>query len=150
LHHNEVVGICLFCSFDTLLIRCTLAGVLQVCHYRVGEQERFLQHLCNLDPETVLPDLFDILAIDNDLAVIDIIIASENVDDRALAGTGRTTETKDLSRQCMERVVMQDTASGNITEIDMIKYHITFHNRHRRSTRLVGNHRFFVHNLKDP
>ena len=81
-----------FGRLDALLIGGPFTGVFEVVHHRVGEQEGFLQHGTDLLAQALPGQLAQVLTIDEDGAAVDIVVAGQDVDDRALARSRGSTD----------------------------------------------------------
>ena len=63
----------------------------------------------------------DVLPVDHDRARVDVVIARQHVDDRALARARRPAEADLLARLRLEGVVLEDRAALHIAEVDVVE-----------------------------
>ena len=89
---DEPVGIHIPAGFHHLLVGHILLAQQDVAADIAGEQEHILQHLAEVTAQGGDLDAADIDAVDEDLALLDVVIAADEAEDRGLAGAVEPTK----------------------------------------------------------
>jgi hypothetical protein len=63
----------------------------------------------------------EVLSVDQDSPCIDVVVAGEDIDQRALAGPRRPTDTDAFARRDIKGVVAQHQAVRYISEVDVLE-----------------------------
>ena len=82
---------------DHLFVGGAGAGVADVFHHGAGEEIVHLEHEAHLLVQRIAGDVADVVAIDEDAALLRLIEAGDEGDDAALAAAGRADEGDGLS-----------------------------------------------------
>src|SRR5829696_1460640 len=83
---------------DDLLLGGTLASIGDVLADRAVEERGILRHDGDAGAEAFLRHRGDVLAVDADLAVLEIVETQEDIDERRLAGPRAADEADLLAR----------------------------------------------------
>ncbi len=113
------------------VVRRIEPAVADVLHHARAEQIRLLQHQAEHPAQLGLPHVAQIHAVDLDRAIVDLVEAREQVDDRGLARTGRADERDALTGPSVERHVVDDLRAGHVAERDVIERDVALHRRGR-------------------
>ena len=65
-----------------------------------------------------------LVSVEPDVAGLDVVVPGDDVDDRALAGTGRPDEPDLLAWLGVQRDVEQDGDAGDVREVDVVHHHV--------------------------
>ena len=93
---DKGIGIDIAGSLPDLLIRDTLLPQEDVTADITGKKEHILQHLTEVLPEIRNFDPLDIDAVDQNLALLDVVIAADEAENGGLAGAGGADEGNGL------------------------------------------------------
>ena len=85
-----------------------LAAVGDVLANRAGEQPRVLQHHAEHAPQRAALQLADVDAVHANRAAVDVVEPHQQVDERRLAGAGRTDDRDHLPGRDVERHVVDE------------------------------------------
>src|SRR6267142_2242676 len=79
-----------------------------ICFDRAGEKERILKHNAELPAQILQIDGSNVLAVEKNLAALNIVKAQKQGNERSLAGAGVSHDGESLPRLHAERNVAQD------------------------------------------
>ena len=137
---DEAVGIDIAAGFPHFLIGNAFLPQQDVAADVAGKQEHILQHLAEVTAQGRDPDLADIDAVDQNLALLDVVIAANEAQNGGLAGAGGADKGHGLLGLHMERNALEDPFIGLIGKPNILKLDLTLD--------LVElNGVFFVHHL---
>ncbi len=89
------------------------------------EEPGILKHHTEGTAQLSALDLGDVHAMNQNLAAIDFVEAHQQIDQRGLAGSGRSYDGDHLSRLDVDIHVLHQDGVGLITEPDMLELHGT-------------------------
>ena len=91
------------------------------------EEEHVLQHLPEMTAERRDLDVPDVDAVDEDAALLDIVIAADEREDGGLARARRAHERHRVTRVDVEGNALQDPLARHIGKPDVLKFDLPFH-----------------------
>ena len=118
---DEAVGVGQLGGGHALFIGGGQAAVADVLHNGAGEQVGILQHDAKRGTQRVLFDGLDVVAVVEDLTLLDVVEAVDQVGDGGLTGAGRTDESDLLARTAIEVDVVQDDFALIVAEVHILK-----------------------------
>src|SRR5262249_54649303 len=105
----------------------------------------------DVPPHRLEADLAHVVAVDQYAPALirDVIEASEQVDDRGLAGAARPDDGDDLAGMDLERDVMQDRLFGVVTKGDVLEFDLATDGGQVDGVRRVDDLRACIQGLED-
>ena len=113
------------CRPDHVFVRSVKLSVPDVFHDGAVEKPRVLQHHAEHFPKFAPVEIPDVMAVDADGAAVHVIEPHEQLDHGRLAGAGRTDDGDLLAFLHFRGEVIDDRFVGIISEIHMVKFHIS-------------------------
>ena len=118
---DEGIGVCQLGGCHALFIGGGQAAITDVLHDRAGEQVGVLQDDAQRGTQRVLLDGFDIVAVVQDLALLDIVEAVDEVRDGRLTCAGGADEGDFLAWAAVQVDIVQDDLLLIVAEVDILK-----------------------------
>ena len=112
-------------------------SVADIVADRSGEQEIVLRHNPHLLTEAFDRYLPDIVSINPYMAVLNIIEAADQIDNRCFTGTGRSDQRNCFARFDIETHIIQNLYIILIGEVHMGKGYPAFNRRKRKGFRCI-------------
>ena len=142
---DEGMGVDVLCRLHHSLVGN--GGVVQpdIALDVTGKQEHILQHLTDVLPQVGDLDLANVHAVDQNLALLDVVIPADQVLDGGLTGTGGTNEGHTLTGLDLEGHVTQHPFAFTIGEPDVLELNMTLEGLHMDGILGIGDGRFGVH-----
>ena len=140
---HEGIGVDIAAGLPDLLIADALGAQDDVAADIAGEQEHILQHLAEVPAQGGDFDLFDIDAVDEDLALLDVVVPADQGQDRGLAGAGGAHKGHGLSGFHMEGNALQYPFIGLVGKPHILEFDLAPDFLQLDGIRLVhhiGNH----------
>ena len=104
-----------------------------------------MQHLAEVAAQRGNFDLPDVDAVDQDLTLLELVVAADEGQDRALAGAGRANEGYRLAGVNVEGDALQHPLAGDIAEPDVAELDLALHLVQLDSVGSVHQFRLNVH-----
>ena len=123
---HEVVHVSRFRSRLDLLLRGSLSAVGDVLADGPAEQPGVLQHHAEQSPQVVPRHLPGVHAVDQDRALVDLVEAHEQVDQRGLAGPGRADDGHRLPGLHLHVQVFDQRHIRKVAEGHVLELHVAF------------------------
>ena len=124
---NKMIGIYILADATDFFIRNALFPQNDVAADRAGEQKYILQHLTKMPAQGSDLDLANVDTVDQNLALLELVVAADQGQDCALSGTGRSDKRHRFSRIYMERHTLQHPFPGNIGKPHIAKLDFAVH-----------------------
>ena len=118
---DEAVGVGQAGGSDALFISGGQAAVADILHDRAGEQVGILQDDAQRGTQRILFDRLDIVAVVQDLALLDIVEAVDEVGDGRFARASGADKGDLLARAAIEVDIVQHDLARVVAEIDILK-----------------------------
>ena len=138
-----------FGGLDTFFVGGVEASVADVFHDGVGEEESILQDDAELFTQVIFGDVADVLSVNRDAAGIDLIEASQQVDDGGFACTCGTDERDGLSCLCFESHIFDDELIGVVAERDVSEVNFSFEGNRQGGVRSGVQFHWCIDNFED-
>ena len=119
---DEVVRVDIAADLHDLLIRDVLLPQDNIGADGAREEENILQHLAEVLPQAGNFDLADVDAVNQNLTSLELIVAADEGENRALAGARGAHECHGLAGVHMERNALQHPLAGDIAEPDILEF----------------------------
>jgi CheY-like chemotaxis protein len=126
--------------------RLAVADVIGDC---VGEKEGFLKDKADLTADGIELGVADVDAVDEDFPFLRVVEASEELDKRAFAGTGRANQRDDAPGGDVKRNIMHNRPRRVIAKGDKVKLRGTATLRTTRRLLLIEDHPDMAATLRD-
>ena len=117
---------------------------------RAGEQEDILQHLTDRSSQGRDLDVVDVDAIDQNLTLLDFVVANDQRKNRRLSRTGRTDKGTGLLRFDHKGNILQNPVVILIGKPDIFEFDPSFEPVDLDGIRLIQNIRFDIEKIEDP
>jgi len=130
LGEDEVVRIGSLGSSQNLIDGGFGPGVDDVVEYGATEEESLLQDDADLAAEVDVFYVTHVDAVYQDAALVHVVEAAEQVDERALAGAGAAHKPYHLVGLYLYAHLLDDGVEGVVSERDIVKFDGTLHCRH--------------------
>ena len=146
---NEGIGIDVFAGLPHFRIGDALHPQEDVAADGAGEQEHILQHLAEMAAKRGNFDLFDVDAVDQDLALLNVVVAADQGQNGGLSGAGGTDKSHGLLRLHMEGNALEHPFAGLVGEPNIFKFNLTLDLVQLDGIRLVHDFRNHIQNGED-
>ena len=146
---DELVGVDVAAGVHDLLIADALLTQQDVAADIAAEQEHVLQHLAEVAAQAADLDLLDVDAVDEDLSLLDIVIAADQGQDGGLARARGAHEGHGLLGQDMEGHALQDPLARLVGEPHVAELDLALDVRKLHGVRRVHHLGHQVHDGKD-
>lgn len=123
-HTNETVGIGEFCCGDAFFIAGGWIAVADIFHDAAGEEVDILKNDAEGAAQIALADFFDVDAIVEDGAVVDVVKPIDQIGDGGFSRSGRANEGNFLSRLGIEGDVVENLLGWCVAKIDVLETNI--------------------------
>lgn len=123
-HTDEAVSVGELCCGDAFFIAGGWIAVADIFHDAAGEEVDILKNDAKGAAQIVLADFFDVDAIVEDGAVVDVVKPIDEVGDGGFSRSGRANEGNFLSRLGVEGDVVEDLLGWCVTKIDVLETNI--------------------------
>ena len=124
---DELVGIDVAADLHDLAVGDTLFPQNDVGTDGTREQEHILQHLAEVPAQGGDLDLADVDTVDQDLALLELVVPADQGEDGALAGAGGTHKGHRLAGIHMEGNALQHPLAGNVAEPHVPELDLALH-----------------------
>ena len=124
---DEVVGIDIPADLHDFFVRNVLLPQDDVAADSTREEENVLQHLAEVTAEGGNLDFADVDAVDQNLALLELVVAADEGEDGALARAGRSDEGHGLAGLHMEGNALQHPLAGDVAEPDVPELDVALH-----------------------
>ena len=119
---DEVIRVHVAAGFHNGLVGDALLPQEDIAADIAGEQEHILQHLTEVLSQGSDLDLFDVDAVNEDLTLLDIVVAADQAENGGLAGAGGTHKGHGLLGLHMEGNTLQHPFIGLVGEPDILEF----------------------------
>lgn len=123
-HTDEAVGIGELCCGDAFFIAGGRVAVADIVHDAAGEEVDILKYDAEGATQIFLADFFDVDAIVEDGAVVDVVKPIDQIGDGGFACPGGADESDFLSRLGVEGDVVEDLLGWCVAEINVLESNI--------------------------
>ena len=124
---DELVGVDVAADLHDLAVGDALFPQNDVGADGAGEQEHILQHLAEVPAQGGDLDLADVDAVDQDLALLELVVPADQGEDGALAGAGGAHKGHGLAGIHMEGNALQHPLAGNVAEPHVPELDLALH-----------------------
>ena len=124
---DEVVGIDIPADLHDFFVRNVLLPQDDVAADSTREEENVLQHLAEVTAEGGNLDFADVDAVDQNLALLELVVAADEGEDGALARAGRSDEGHGLAGLHMEGNALQHPLARDVAEPDVPELDVALH-----------------------
>ena len=124
---RDAVAIDRLCRGDALFVRRFGRAVADIVEHRPFEDEGLLHQDADLLPEGVQRRVAHVDAVHHDAALVDVVKAGQEADDRRLSRARGTDERDLLARADVQVEVFEHVDAGFIAERDVIEIYLPFH-----------------------
>ena len=124
---DEVVGIDIPADLYDFFVRNVLLPQDDVAADSTREEENVLQHLAEVTAEGGDLDFADVDAVDQNLALLELVVAADEGEDGALARAGGADEGHGLAGLHMEGNALQHPLAGDVAEPDVPELDVALH-----------------------
>lgn len=146
---DEPVGVDVAADLHDLVVRDVLLPQNDVAADGAGEEEDVLQHLAEVAAQRGNFNFPDVDAVDQDLALLELIVAADEGEDGAFAGAGGADERHSLPRVHMEGNALQHPLAGDVAEPDVLELDLALHLVQLNGVRGVHHLGLQVHDGED-
>ena len=144
------MGVYRFRSGDDFIIRGIQLPIADIILDCSRKQEIVLGHDTHLMPQAFNGYLTDIMAVNIDMALLDIIETADQINNGGFTRTCRAYQSNGFSRTDMEAHLIQDFGYAVIGKSDLIEHHISLYLGKLLHIILIGDSRGGIHNFKYP
>lgn len=123
-HTDEAVSVGELCCGDAFFIAGGWIAVADIFHDAAGEEVNILKNDAEGATQIVLADFFDVDAIVEDGAVVDVVKPIDQIGDGGFACPGGADESDFLSRLGVEGDVVEDLLGWCVAKIDVLETNI--------------------------
>ena len=124
---DEVIGVDVVTDAADLLVRDALLPQDDVAADGAGEEEHVLQHLAKMAAQRGNLDLADVDAVNQNLTLLELIIAADERQNCAFAAAGGADKGHGLPRVDVEGHALQHPLAGDVTEPDVAELNLALH-----------------------
>ena len=124
---DEVVGVDIAADLQDLIVRDALFPQDDVAADGAREEEHILQHLAEVTAERGDLDLPDVDAVNEDLALLELVVPADERKDGALARAGGADKGHRLPRVDVEGNALQHPLARDIAEPDVLELDLPLH-----------------------
>jgi len=146
---DEVVSVDIAADLHDLFVRDVILPQDNVAADGAGKEENILQHLSKMAAEGRNFDFADVDAVNQNFALLELVIAADEGQDGAFAGAGGTDKSHGFPRGNMERNALQHPFAGNIAEPDIAELNFAFYIGQLNGVGGIHQLGLNVHNRKD-
>ena len=146
---DELVGVDVAADLQDLVVRNALFPQDDVAANGAGEEEHILQHLAEVAAQRGNFNFPDVDAVDQDLTLLELVVAADEGQDRALAGAGGADEGDGLAGVNVEGDALQHPLAGDIAEPDVAELDLALHLVQLDGIRGIHHLRLQVHDGED-
>ena len=118
---DEGIGVDVLAGLPDLVIGEAVLPEDDVASNRAGEKEHILEHLAEVTAQGCNGDPADVDAIDQNLALLDVVVADDEAQDGGLAGAGGADEGHGLLGVDVEGHALQDPLAGLVGKPDVLE-----------------------------
>ena len=126
------------CRLEHIFVRGVRPAVADVLHDRAMKQRNVLRHDADGFPQALLRHPRDILAVDQDAAVLHVIEALQQREQRRLAAAGAADQADALAGPEGEVQVLENLLAVAIAEVDVLEFDAGAAPRQRRRFGMVA------------
>ena len=113
------------CRRDDFLVRRIQSSISDIFHDRSGKQPRILEHHSEHLAQLATVEVTHIVTINQNTALVYIIITHQQLDHRRLSGSGWSDDRDLLTVFYFCREIMDDHLLRIVTELYMPEFHIS-------------------------
>ena len=146
---NEMVGIYIPAGIHHFFIGNILFLQKDVAADGAGEEEHILEHLTEMAAQRRDLDLLNINAVNQDLALLDIIVAANEGENGGLAGAGGANEGHGLPGFHFEGNALQHPLVRLVGKPNILKFNVAFQVVQFHGIGLIHHFRHHIHNGED-
>ena len=143
---DKAIGIDIAAGLHNLFVGNAFLTQQNIAADIAGKQEYILQHLTEMPAQRGYLDLADINAVDQDLTLLNVVIAADQAENGGLAGAGRAHESHRLLGLHMERNALEHPFAGLIGKPDILKLDLASDGLKLDGIRIIHHLRNHIHN----
>ena len=145
---DKVIRVYVTAGLHDLLVGNSLFAQQNIAAYRAREKENVLKHLSEMPAQRCSLYLSDIDSVNQDFALLELVVAADKRKNRCFARAGRTDERNRVLRIDFERNALEYPFAGYITEPNVAEFNLAANLVKLNRIRCIRKLRFNVHNCE--